>query len=172
MTDARSLEAASSKNKETDRHEKKKMLTGLLRGSAFGALSAGAMGLLTCTAAAQTTAPTQSQTRLPPNQMTEGGLAEAAGGAGGASGITAAQVAITNKMLVQASTDEDNWLLYGRTYNNQRFSPLKQIDAQTVKNLVPVALISDRNRQYVPGQPDRGKRRALHHHRGRPCAGL
>ena len=72
--------------------------------------------------------------------MTEGGLATASGESR-ASGITAAQVAVTNETLMHASKDEDNWLLYGRTYDNQRFSPLKQIDTRTVKDLVPVALI-------------------------------
>ena len=31
--------------------------------------------------------------------------------------------------------NEGNWLLYGRTYNGQRFSPLKQINEQTVARL-------------------------------------
>ena len=114
------------------------ILAGLLRGTALSALSAGAMGLLTCAATAQTTQTAGSAPSA--NQMTEGGLATASGESR-ASGITAAQVAITNETLLQASKDEDNWPLYGRTYDNQRFSPLKQIDTRTVKNLVPVALI-------------------------------
>lgn len=32
------------------------------------------------------------------------------------------------------------WLTYGRTYDNQRFSPLTQITAQNVAQLVPVAV--------------------------------
>ncbi len=36
---------------------------------------------------------------------------------------------------------EDNWLLHGRTYDNQRFSPLTQISDANVKTLVPVAII-------------------------------
>jgi alcohol dehydrogenase (cytochrome c) len=34
--------------------------------------------------------------------------------------------------------DEDNWLMYGRDYGNQRFSPLRQITPANVKRLVPV----------------------------------
>ena len=32
------------------------------------------------------------------------------------------------------------WLTYGRTYDNQRFSPLKQIDRRTVSRLLPAAV--------------------------------
>src|SRR5882724_3277385 len=32
------------------------------------------------------------------------------------------------------------WLTYGRTYDNQRFSPLTQVTAQNVAQLVPVAV--------------------------------
>jgi alcohol dehydrogenase (cytochrome c) len=34
--------------------------------------------------------------------------------------------------------EEDNWLMYGRDYGNQRFSPLRQITPENVKRLVPV----------------------------------
>lgn len=37
--------------------------------------------------------------------------------------------------LVEASTDADNWLSYGRTYDEQRFSPLDQIGTANVKDL-------------------------------------
>ena len=40
-----------------------------------------------------------------------------------------------------ANADQDNWRLHGRTYDNQRFSPLTEINAATVKQLKPVALI-------------------------------
>ena len=47
----------------------------------------------------------------------------------------AADVASTDQQLLNADTDQDNWLLYGRTYDNQRFSPLTQIDRSNVKRL-------------------------------------
>ncbi|HEX4027128.1 MAG TPA: PQQ-binding-like beta-propeller repeat protein [Rhizomicrobium sp.] len=37
--------------------------------------------------------------------------------------------------------DDGNWLLYGRTYDHQRFSPLTQIHRGNVKALRPVAII-------------------------------
>lgn len=40
-----------------------------------------------------------------------------------------------------ADADQENWRLHGRTYDNQRFSPLTQINANNVHQLRPVALI-------------------------------
>lgn len=39
--------------------------------------------------------------------------------------------------LLGAVADTGNWLMYGRSYDNQRFSPLDKITPQTVKRLVP-----------------------------------
>ena len=47
----------------------------------------------------------------------------------------AADVASTDQRLLNADSDQDNWLLYGRTYDNQRFSPLTQITRENVKRL-------------------------------------
>ncbi len=52
-----------------------------------------------------------------------------------------ANVAVTDAALLNADADRDNWLLHGRTYDNQRFSPLAAIDRNTVRKLAPVALI-------------------------------
>src|SRR5580692_5015607 len=52
-----------------------------------------------------------------------------------------ADVTVTDDMLKNAARDEDNWLLHGRTYDNQRFSPLKQINRSNIKHLVPVSII-------------------------------
>lgn len=55
----------------------------------------------------------------------------AAGGAGGGSetgGVTA-------QMLERAATNEGEWLSYGRTYDEQRFSPLAAINQQNVGDL-------------------------------------
>jgi quinohemoprotein ethanol dehydrogenase len=43
--------------------------------------------------------------------------------------------AVDASRLVSANQDADNWLTYGRTYDEQRFSPLQQINTQTVSQL-------------------------------------
>jgi len=48
-----------------------------------------------------------------------------------------AQNYVTDRMLLQAEQDPNNWLLYGRTYANTRFSPLTQINRSNVRKLVP-----------------------------------
>ena len=52
-----------------------------------------------------------------------------------------ADVANTEEQRINADADQDNWRLHGRTYDNQRFSPLTEINASNVKQLKPVALI-------------------------------
>jgi len=47
----------------------------------------------------------------------------------------------TDAQRINADADQDNWRLHGRTYDNQRFSPLTEINAANVKQLKPVALI-------------------------------
>jgi PQQ-dependent dehydrogenase (methanol/ethanol family) len=49
----------------------------------------------------------------------------------------AADSAITSqdRLLVAADRDRDNWRLHGRSYDNQRFSPLTQINRDTVGKL-------------------------------------
>src|SRR5215469_2547570 len=42
---------------------------------------------------------------------------------------------IDDAALRDADADSSNWLTYGRTYTEQRFSPLKQIDEQSVSKL-------------------------------------
>ncbi|HEU4626368.1 MAG TPA: PQQ-dependent dehydrogenase, methanol/ethanol family [Steroidobacteraceae bacterium] len=63
------------------------------------------------------------------------GTAASAGAAPKAAG--AAQVDAARLVAASAADGKDagNWLSYGRTYDEQRFSPLKQIDASTVSNL-------------------------------------
>jgi quinohemoprotein ethanol dehydrogenase len=43
--------------------------------------------------------------------------------------------AVDATRLLAAADDSANWVTYGRTYDEQRFSPLKQIDATNVANL-------------------------------------
>jgi PQQ-dependent dehydrogenase (methanol/ethanol family) len=50
-------------------------------------------------------------------------------------------VDVTDPMMQNAASDENNWLLHGRTYDNQRYSPLKQITADNAKSLALVALV-------------------------------
>ena len=52
-----------------------------------------------------------------------------------------ADVSISDAALKDADQTGDNWLLHGRDYSNQRYSPLKQINADNVKTLKPVALV-------------------------------
>jgi alcohol dehydrogenase (cytochrome c) len=52
-----------------------------------------------------------------------------------------ANVNVTDAMMLNAASDENNWLLPGRTYDNQRYSPLRQITAENIKSLNLVALI-------------------------------
>ena len=50
-------------------------------------------------------------------------------------------VASTDDNLLNAASNQGDWLLYGRTYDNQRFSPASQIDRSNVKQLVVKAII-------------------------------
>jgi len=52
-----------------------------------------------------------------------------------------ADLSNTDEERINADADQDNWRLHGRTYDNQRFSPLTEINASNVKQLKPVALI-------------------------------
>jgi glucose dehydrogenase len=47
-------------------------------------------------------------------------------------------IKVSSDRLLTASTDPDNWLMYGRDYGNQRFSPLAAVHRDNVRNLVPV----------------------------------
>jgi quinohemoprotein ethanol dehydrogenase len=40
-----------------------------------------------------------------------------------------------NSSTVEVASESANWLMYGRTYNDQRFSPLNQINEKSVANL-------------------------------------
>ena len=52
-----------------------------------------------------------------------------------------ANVASSDESLLNAAGNQDDWLLYGRTYDNQRFSPLTQIDRGNVKRLAVRTII-------------------------------
>ena len=50
-------------------------------------------------------------------------------------------VDVSNDELKAAAKDSKDWLLHGRTYSNQRYSPLAQVNAKNVKELKPVAIV-------------------------------
>ena len=52
-----------------------------------------------------------------------------------------ANIATTDQALLNAASDRDNWLLHGRSYDNQRFSPLTQINRENVKRLAIKTII-------------------------------
>jgi PQQ-dependent dehydrogenase (methanol/ethanol family) len=52
-----------------------------------------------------------------------------------------ANVSITDAMMLKAESDNGNWLLHGRTYDNQRYSPLAQITPANIKSLSLVGLV-------------------------------
>jgi PQQ-dependent dehydrogenase (methanol/ethanol family) len=43
--------------------------------------------------------------------------------------------AVNGKALIEASANTEDWLSYGRTYDEQRYSPLEKINTGTVKDL-------------------------------------
>jgi quinohemoprotein ethanol dehydrogenase len=45
--------------------------------------------------------------------------------------------AVTGERIVNAGAEPGNWLAHGRTYGEQRFSPLSRISVGTVKDLAP-----------------------------------
>jgi quinohemoprotein ethanol dehydrogenase len=50
-------------------------------------------------------------------------------------GCSHAPKEVDDAALRAGDSDAANWITYGRTYSEQRFSPLKQIDEQTVGKL-------------------------------------
>src|SRR3979490_1635516 len=50
-------------------------------------------------------------------------------------GCSHAPKEVDDAALRAADSDSANWITYGRTYSEQRFSPLKQVDEQSVGKL-------------------------------------
>ena len=46
-----------------------------------------------------------------------------------------AMVAVDGNRIINADSEPGNWLTHGRTYDEQRYSPLAQINAGNVSNL-------------------------------------
>ncbi len=51
--------------------------------------------------------------------------------------LSATAEPMTDARMKAAASDNSNWLLYGRDYTNQRFSPLDGVNTGNVKKLVP-----------------------------------
>src|SRR5215468_264135 len=49
--------------------------------------------------------------------------------------LAAAAGGVNRKALLAAADNRSEWLTYGRTYDEQRFSPLEQVNTGSVKNL-------------------------------------
>ena len=54
---------------------------------------------------------------------------------GGAPAKTSGPVAVNDARLLKGTDDPHQWSHYGGSYNEQRFSPLKQINSQNIKDL-------------------------------------
>jgi alcohol dehydrogenase (cytochrome c) len=57
-------------------------------------------------------------------------------------GLAADWRSVTDERLLKAEADAANWLMYNRTYNGWRYSPLDQITTANVKKLVPKWIFS------------------------------
>src|SRR5215813_13051091 len=62
-------------------------------------------------------------------------------------GIRGQGLPVTAERLLNADKEQGNWMMYSRTYNGWRFSPLTQINTQTVKNLQVKWLFQGRHEQ-------------------------
>jgi alcohol dehydrogenase (cytochrome c) len=58
------------------------------------------------------------------------------------SGQGAEWAGVTDDRLLNADKDPNNWLMYYRTYSGWRYSPLSQVNRQTVRKLVPKWIFS------------------------------
>ena len=75
-----------------------------------------------------------------------------------AAGLTVAVAVSANAQAARSGAwtlngKEGDWTMTGRDYSLQRFSPLKQINKDTVKNLVPLwnySLADDRSEESQP----------------------
>lgn len=87
------------------------------------------LGLMICVGTGTADAQTSSEAPHPPGTVQ------------GVSVPIPVNVNVTYEQLLGADQDPNNWILYGRTYGNQRSSPLDQITTRNVTSLVPVANI-------------------------------
>ncbi len=95
-----------------------------------GLLTTGLMATVLCAGATITPAAAQTKTTNQPPPA-----------ASGTAVTKTVSADITDQQRLKSAQDQDNWLLYGRTYDNQRFSPAKDVTADNVANLQPVAIV-------------------------------
>jgi alcohol dehydrogenase (cytochrome c) len=104
--------------------------------------AAGTLGLLQVPAMAQQSTPaaagSQAQAPASPQAPESSDTVPIAQGAPRPVGVN---VNVSDQDLLNAPQNTNDWLLYGRTYDNQRFSPLTTITSSNVKRLTPVAII-------------------------------
>ena len=102
--------------------------------------AAGGLGLLAGPVMAQQSppAPTNPQATAAPAPSGSTDTVPITQGAARPVGVN---VNVSDEDLMGAAQNTSDWLLYGRTYDNQRFSPLTGISASNVKGLTPVAVI-------------------------------
>lgn len=86
----------------------------------------------------QATQPSNTAAQAAPKPTTDENQANIVGGETRPIGVN---VAVSDRDMLNANRNNKDWLLSGRTYDNQRFSPLSQINSLDVKQITPVALI-------------------------------
>ena len=99
-----------------------------------------------------------------PEGCPPGNVCAGTGGGGPAAGVRARH----QEMLLKPSPDD--WLMYSRTYDAQRFSPLKQITRQNVGQLAR-SFKKELGNGTAREHPDRLSRRHVHAAAGRRDAG-
>jgi PQQ-dependent dehydrogenase (methanol/ethanol family) len=112
--------------------------TGLLAMAAAGGLLAASLTAPQSLAQQSKPAP---QAQAAQAQGTPPGSADTVPITQGASRPVGVNVGVSDQDLMGAAQNNNDWLLYGRTYDNQRFSPLANINAANVTWLMPAALM-------------------------------
>src|SRR3954447_17271916 len=67
--------------------------------------------------------------------------------------LTAQSLPVTSDRLLKADQEPGNWLMYSSTYDSWRYSRLKQIDTQNVKNLQVKWLFQGRHQEKFETTP-------------------
>ena len=73
---------------------------------------------------------------------------------------------INDAALRAADADSTQWLSYGRTYNEQRHSPLQQVDERSVARLALAWSVDFQTLRGLEATPTGERRRSLRHQRG------
>ena len=81
------------------------------------------------------------------------------------------KVDITDQMMLDSDSSED-WIVHGRTYDNQRFSPFTDINKSNVTRLRPTAIIQTGITKTTENDADRSGWRAVSGNRRQQYPGL